>query len=90
MVSAVLAERVTDVLGTFVLIALGSASPAGGPWIAAAGVAGVVVTVVLLTWRRGADWVFAILRRMPVIGPRVPHLVEMYDRLRSCSRRAWR
>jgi uncharacterized protein (TIRG00374 family) len=83
VVSVVLAERVTDVLGTFVLIALGTFPLEGGPWIAAAGVAGVIVTVVLLTWRRGAEWVFAILRKMPVVGPRVPHLVEMYDRLRE-------
>ncbi len=83
VVSVVLAERVTDVLGTFVLIALGTFPLPGGPWIAAAGVAGVIATVVLLTWRRGAEWVFALLRRMPVIGPRVPHLVEMYDRLQD-------
>jgi uncharacterized membrane protein YbhN (UPF0104 family) len=83
VVSAVLAERVTDVLGTFVLIALGALPLPGGPWIAAAGLSGVVAIVVLLSWQRGADWVFTILRRMPVIGPRVPHLVEMYDRLRE-------
>lgn len=83
VVSVVLAERVTDVLGTFVLIALGTFPLKGGPWIAASGVAGVVVTLVLLTWRRGAEWVFTILRKMPVIGPRVPHLVEMYDRLQE-------
>ena len=83
VVSAVLAERMTDVLGTFVLIALGALPLPGGPWIAAAGLSGVVAIVVLLSWRRGADWVFAILRRMPVIGPRVPHLVEMYDSLRE-------
>ena len=84
VVSAVLAERVTDVLGTFVLIALGTFPLVGGPWIAASGGRrGRSPSVVLLTWRRGAEWVFAILRRMPVIGPRVPHLVEMYDRLRE-------
>jgi glycosyltransferase 2 family protein len=83
VVSVVLAERVTDVLGTFVLIALGTFPLEGGPWLAAAGVAGVVVTVVLLTWRRGAEWVFAVLRKMPVVGPRVPHLEELYDRLQE-------
>lgn len=83
VVSVVVAERVTDVLGTFVLIAIGTFPLAGGPWIATAGVAAVVVTVVLMTWRRGAEWAFAILRKLPVIGPRVPHLVEMYDRLQE-------
>ncbi len=43
----------------------------------------MVAIVVLLSWRRAAEWVFEILRRMPVIGPRVPHLAEMYDRLRE-------
>ncbi|HEY0556549.1 MAG TPA: lysylphosphatidylglycerol synthase transmembrane domain-containing protein [Thermoanaerobaculia bacterium] len=83
VVSAVLAERVTDVLGTIVLIGFGALPLPGGPWIAAACLAGVVAVVVLLTWRRGAELVFAILRRMPVMGSRVPHLVEMYDRLRE-------
>ncbi|HTG34242.1 MAG TPA: lysylphosphatidylglycerol synthase transmembrane domain-containing protein [Thermoanaerobaculia bacterium] len=83
VVSAVLAERVTDVLGTFVLVALGALPLPGGPWIAAAGLSGVVAIVVLLSWQRAANWVFKILRRMPVIGPRVPHLMEMYDRLRE-------
>ena len=68
VVSAVLAERVTDVLGTFVLIAFGALPLPGGPWIAAACLAGVVAVVVLLTWRRGAEIVFAILRKMPVMG----------------------
>jgi uncharacterized protein (TIRG00374 family) len=83
VISAVLAERVTDVLGTFVLVALGSLPLPGGPWIAAAGLSGVVAIVFLLSWQRAANRVFAILGRMPVIGPRVPHLAEMYDRLRD-------
>jgi uncharacterized protein (TIRG00374 family) len=83
VVSAVLAERVTDVLGTIVLIGFGALPLPGGPWIAAACLAGVVAVVVLLTWRKGAELVFAILRRMPMMGSRVPHLVEMYDRLRE-------
>jgi uncharacterized protein (TIRG00374 family) len=83
VISAVLAERVTDVLGTVVLVSLGALPLAGGPWIAAAGLAAVAAVVILLTWRGGAERVFAILRRMPVMGRRVPHLVEMYDRLRE-------
>jgi uncharacterized protein (TIRG00374 family) len=83
VVSAVLAERVTDVLGTIVLIGFGALPLPGGLWIAAACLAGVVAVVVLLTWQKGAELVFAILRKMPVMGSRVPHLVEMYDRLRE-------
>jgi glycosyltransferase 2 family protein len=83
VVPAVLAERVTDVLGVVLLLALGALPLPGGPWIAAAGVAAVVAVVLVLTWRRGAGWLFRIAGRMPVIGPRMPHLVEMYDRLRD-------
>lgn len=83
VVSVVLAERVTDVLGTVALVALCALALPGGPWIAAAGLAGVAAIVLLLTWRRGAGWVFAILRRLPVLGPRVPHMVEMHERLRE-------
>jgi uncharacterized membrane protein YbhN (UPF0104 family) len=83
VISAVLAERVTDVLGTFVLVALGALPLPGGPWIAAAGLSGVVAIVVVLSWQRAAHRVIAILLRMPVIGPRVPHLTEIYDRLRE-------
>jgi uncharacterized protein (TIRG00374 family) len=83
IVSAVLAERVTDALGTIVLAALTAWALPGGPWIAAAGLSAVAAVVVLLTWRRGAEWTFAILRRMPFVGTRVPHLEEMYERLRE-------
>jgi uncharacterized protein (TIRG00374 family) len=83
VVSAVLAERVTDVLGTFALVALGALPLPGGPWIAAAGLSGVVAIVVVLSWQRAAHRILAILSRMPVIGPRVPHLTEIYDRLRE-------
>lgn len=83
VVPAVLAERITDVLATLVLIALGSLPLRGGPWIAATGLTGVAVAILILTWRRGAEQVFRVLQRMPVVGPRVPHLEEMYDRLRD-------
>jgi uncharacterized protein (TIRG00374 family) len=83
VVPAVLAERVTDLLGVLLLIALGSLPFPGGPWIAAAGIAGVGVAVAVLTWRSVAARLFRILARLPVLGPRVPRLEELYDRLRS-------
>src|SRR4051794_39331006 len=83
IVSAVLAERLTDALGTIVLAALTAWALPGGPWIAAAGLSEVAAVIVLLTWRRGAVWSFAVLRRMPFVGTRVPHLEEMYERLRE-------
>lgn len=83
VVPAVLAERLTDVLGVVVLLALGALPFPGGPWFAVAGLGAVAVAALALTWRRGAEWAFRLLGRLPVAGPRVPHLVEMYDRLRD-------
>ena len=83
VVPAVLAERITDVLATVALIALGSLPLPGGPWIAAAGLGAVALVTLVLTWRRGAARVFALLERMPVVAPRVRHLEEMYDGLRD-------
>jgi uncharacterized membrane protein YbhN (UPF0104 family) len=80
---AILAERVTDLLGVLLLIALGALPFPGGPWIAAAGLAGVAFAVAAMTWRRVAELLFRGLARLPVAGPRVPHLVEVYGRLRS-------
>ncbi|HEV2852566.1 MAG TPA: lysylphosphatidylglycerol synthase transmembrane domain-containing protein [Thermoanaerobaculia bacterium] len=83
VVPAVLAERVTDLLGVLLLLAVGALPFPGGPWIAAAGLAGVAVVVAALTWQRLADLLFRLLGRLPVAGPRVPRLVELYGRLRS-------
>jgi glycosyltransferase 2 family protein len=83
VVPAVLAERMTDLLGVLLLIALGSLPFPGGAWIAAAGLAGVAAAVAVLTWRSLAELLFRVLGKLPVVGPRVPHLVEVYDRLRS-------
>src|SRR4030095_12384807 len=49
----------------------------------AAGLAGVAIAVAVLTWQRLADLLFSILRRLPVLGPRVPRLEEPYRHLRS-------
>jgi glycosyltransferase 2 family protein len=83
VVPAVLGERLTDVLGVLLLIALGSLPFPGGPWIAAAGLAVVAAAIAVLTWQRLAARLFSWLRRLPVLGPRVPHLEEIYASLRS-------
>ena len=83
VVPAVLAERVTDLLGVLLLIALGAIPFPGGPWIALAGFAAVGIAMLGLTWRRGAEVLFRLLRKLPAIGPRVPHLIEVYESLRS-------
>jgi len=83
VVPAVLAERVTDLLGVLLLLALGALPFPGGPWIAAAGLAGVAVAVAAITWKWVAELLFRVLAKLPVAGPRVPRLVEIYERLRS-------
>lgn len=83
VVPAVLAERVTDLLGVLVLLALGALPFPGGQWFAALGLAAVAVAILLLTWQRGADLVFRLLARLPVVGPRVHLLTEVYGRLRE-------
>lgn len=83
VVPAVLAERVTDLLGVLVIIAVGALSLPGGPWIAALLLAAVAGVVLALTWRPLADFAFRIAARLPFVGPRTPALIELYDRLRG-------
>ena len=82
-VPAVLAERVTDLLGVLVLISVGLLTFPGGRWLAAAGLAGVAAAVVLLTWERGASALFRLLGRVPRVGTRLGGLAEIYHRLRE-------
>lgn len=82
-VSAVLAERVTDLLGVVLLVAFGALAFPGGAWIAAGGVTLVAVALLLLGWRRGAHALFAQVERLPRIGGRMAALEETYDRLRD-------
>ena len=83
VVPAVVAERVTDLLGVFVLLSLGALPFPGGRWIAAAGLAAVAVAILLLTWQKGADLLFRLLKRLPVVGPRVHILTDLYGTLRG-------
>lgn len=83
VVPAVLAERITDLLGVLLLIGLGALPLPGGPYLAALLVAGVAALLVLLAWRRAAAVAFRALGRVPVVGPRVPHLSELYEGLRA-------
>jgi uncharacterized membrane protein YbhN (UPF0104 family) len=83
VVPAVVAERVTDLLGVLVLLALGALPFPGGRWIAAGGIVAVAAAVLLLTWQRGADLLFRLLERLPVVGPRVHVLAELYGHLRG-------
>jgi uncharacterized membrane protein YbhN (UPF0104 family) len=82
VVPAVLAERVTDLLGVIALLALGALPFPGGPWIAAAGLAAVAAAVALLTWQAGAARLFARLGRIPRVGRFAGHAAEVVETLR--------
>ena len=82
VVPAVLAERVTDLLGVLLLLALGALAFPGGAEIAAAGVAAVLACAALLGWRRAAEALFRGAERLPWLGARIHHLHELYERLR--------
>jgi glycosyltransferase 2 family protein len=81
VVPVVLAERVTDLLGVLILIGWGAIAFPHGLWLALAMGAAVVAVVLVLTWRRGADLVFRMLRKLPLVGSRTPALIEVYDAL---------
>ncbi|MEM7480592.1 MAG: lysylphosphatidylglycerol synthase transmembrane domain-containing protein [Acidobacteriota bacterium] len=83
VVPAVLAERVTDLLGVVLLLAVGALPFPGGRWIALGGVACVLAASGLLTWRRGALAVLHAVGRLPLIRRFVHHFEEMYDLLRT-------
>ncbi|HVT58959.1 MAG TPA: lysylphosphatidylglycerol synthase transmembrane domain-containing protein [Thermoanaerobaculia bacterium] len=80
---AVLAERLTDLLGVLLLLAVGALAFPGGPWWAAAGVAAVALAAALLTWEAGAAWLLRALGRLPLIGARANALGEVYRGLRG-------
>jgi uncharacterized protein (TIRG00374 family) len=83
VVPAVLAERVTDLLGVLLLIGAGALAFPNGVWLAALLFAAVAAVVLLLTWKRGADFLFRLASKLPILGPRVPMLIDLFDRLRS-------
>lgn len=80
---AVLAERVTDLLGVAALLAVGALGFPGGAWWAALGLAAVGAGVALFTWERFAAWLFRWVARLPVVGSRAGTLAAVYQGLRS-------
>ena len=80
---AVVAERVTDLLGVAALLAVGALPFPGGPWWAALGLAAVTFGVVAFTWEPWAQWLFGRLARLPLVGPRAAPLAAVYQGLRS-------
>jgi glycosyltransferase 2 family protein len=80
---AVLAERVTDVLGVAALLAVGALPFPGGPWWAAMGLAAVALGAAVFTRERWAVWLFGRLERLPFVGARAGALATIYQGLRS-------
>ena len=80
---AVLAERVTDLLGVAVVLAVGALAFPGGAWWAALGLAAVAAGVAVFTWEPFAAWLFRWVARLPVAGPRAGALAAVYQGLRG-------
>jgi glycosyltransferase 2 family protein len=80
---AVLAERVTDLLGVVLLLGLGALPFPGGPWWLAAGLAAVVAGTAVFSWEPWAAWLLRNLARLPLLGRRAGALATVYQGLRG-------
>jgi glycosyltransferase 2 family protein len=80
---AILAERVTDLLGVAALLAVGALPFPGGPWWAAVGLAAVALGAAVFAWERGAVWLFGRVARLPFVGARAGTLATIYQGLRN-------
>jgi glycosyltransferase 2 family protein len=83
VVPAVIGERLLDLLGTLVLVAIGVLAFPGGLGWSLALLSAVILGTVILTWKRGAEIAFRLLGRLPLIGPRTAMLSDLYGNLRS-------
>lgn len=83
VIPAVLAERVTDLLGVILLLGLGALVFPGGLAFLAAAVAAVAAAVLLISWRSAAELLVRQLERVRFLRRRVPALREMLDLLRG-------
>jgi uncharacterized protein (TIRG00374 family) len=87
-VAAVLAERITDVVGMLLLIAAGAAAIPGVAWLAALCLLTGAALLVGLSWRRMVGWTLGLLQRLPALGSRTALLGEVYDLLATLLRPA--
>jgi uncharacterized membrane protein YbhN (UPF0104 family) len=78
----VIAERVTDLVGIILLIAVGSAGFEGGLFWAGVGTVLVLALVVLIAWRAASLWLLALLDRLGGPFRRIgPKLLSAYESL---------
>jgi glycosyltransferase 2 family protein len=83
----VVAERLTDLIGVIVLIALGSTKFKGGLMWAGAGAAVVSTILIIVASRRLSMWFVDLIAWMPGPGKRLaPKLREAYDSLYALTR----
>ncbi len=88
VVAAVIAERVTDLAGTLMIVGIGALALTGGVWIAMVTLLAVIALTAILSWSDLYRWLSRLVHRLPVIGSRIDALDEVYDRLRALMRPA--
>jgi uncharacterized protein (TIRG00374 family) len=83
----VIAERLTDVIGVVVLVAIGSIGLSGGLMWAGIGTAAVVVLLAVVANRRVSYALIALVEKLPGVFRRIgPKLHEAYDSLATLVR----
>jgi uncharacterized protein (TIRG00374 family) len=82
----VIAERLSDLIGVVLLIALGSAGFASGVRWAIAGTLVVAVGLALIVWEKPLDMLLAFVQRHPKVGRFEPKLREAVMSLRLLCR----
>jgi uncharacterized protein (TIRG00374 family) len=83
----VIAERLTDVIGVVVLVAIGSIGLSGGLMWAGIGTAAVVALLAVVSSRRLSYSIIALVERLPGVFKRIgPKLHEAYDSLATLVR----
>jgi uncharacterized protein (TIRG00374 family) len=83
----VIAERLTDVIGVVVLVAIGSVGLSGGLMWAGIGSAAVITLLAVVSNRRLSYGIIALVERMPGAFRRIgPKLHEAYDSLATLVR----
>jgi uncharacterized protein (TIRG00374 family) len=83
----VIAERLTDVIGVVVLVAIGSIGLSGGLMWAGIGTAAVIVLLAVVANRRLSYGIIALIEKLPGVFKRIgPKLHEAYDSLATLVR----
>jgi uncharacterized protein (TIRG00374 family) len=85
-VAAVIAERITDLLGMILLAGLGALAFPWGRWPAIAAFTACGVAVAILSWAGAARRILKMAEHLPGIRGRIEVLEEVYDRFRSLLR----